>query len=42
MELRYDDQFREVFDAIRALAEPPDVPRRPIGFVPVEASIHTS
>ena len=34
MELRYDDQFREVFDAIRALTEPPDMPRRPIGFVP--------
>jgi hypothetical protein len=34
MELRYDDQFREVFDAIRALTEPPEVPRRPIGFVP--------
>ncbi len=34
MELRYDDHFREVFDAIRALTEPPDLPRRPIGFVP--------
>ena len=33
MELRYDDQFREVFDAIRALTEPPEVPIRPIGFV---------
>jgi hypothetical protein len=35
MELRYDDQFQEVFDAIRALTEPLDMPRRPIGFVPV-------
>ena len=34
MELRYDDQFQEIFDAIRALTEPPDLPRRPIGFVP--------
>jgi hypothetical protein len=34
MELKYDDQFHEVFDAIRALTEPPEVPRRPIGFVP--------
>jgi hypothetical protein len=35
IELRYDDKFQEVFDAIRALTEPPDVPRRPIGFIPV-------
>lgn len=34
MELKYDDQFLEVFDAIRALTETVDVPRRPIGFVP--------
>jgi hypothetical protein len=37
MELRYDDQFQEVFDAIRALTEPADltdVPQRPIGFIP--------
>jgi len=34
MEAHYDDQFREVFDAIRALTEPPESPRRPIGFVP--------
>ena len=36
MELRYDDQFQEVFDAIRALTEPPElphIPRRAIGFV---------
>jgi hypothetical protein len=33
MEMRYDDQFHEVFDAIRALTEPPELPRRPIGFV---------
>src|SRR5580692_466818 len=30
MELKYDDQFQEVFDAIRALTEPPNLPRRPI------------
>jgi hypothetical protein len=34
MEQKYDDQFQEVFDSIRALTEPPEVPRRPIGFVP--------
>ena len=34
MELRYDDQFQEVFDAIRDLTQPVDLPRRPIGFVP--------
>lgn len=34
MELRYDGQFEEVFNAIRALMTPPDLPRRPIGFVP--------
>jgi hypothetical protein len=34
MELKYDDQFHEVFDAIRALTEPPEVSRRPMGFVP--------
>jgi hypothetical protein len=34
MELRYDGQFDEVFDAIRALTWPPEPPRRPIGFVP--------
>lgn len=36
MELRYDDQFQEVFDAIRALTATPDPPKRPIGFVPVD------
>jgi hypothetical protein len=34
MELRYDDQFQEVFDAIRALTATPEPPKRPIGFVP--------
>ncbi len=42
MELRYDDQFRAVFDAIRDLMEPPQTPRRSIGFVPtVPASSST-
>ncbi len=26
-------QFKQVFDALRALMTPPDPPRRPIGFV---------
>jgi len=32
MESQYDAQFRAVFDAIRELAEPPEKPRRRIGF----------
>ena len=36
LEQRYDAQFREVFDAIRALMEPPaplsPLPKRRIGF----------
>ncbi len=32
LEDRYDDQFRVVFDAIRALMAEEEEPRRPIGF----------
>ncbi|NJD61160.1 MAG: ORF6N domain-containing protein [Deltaproteobacteria bacterium] len=32
LEKQYDEQFRMVFDAIRALMEPPKTPRRRIGF----------
>ena len=32
LEKQYDAQFRVVFDAIRALMEPPKTPRRRIGF----------
>lgn len=32
LERKYDAQFRVVFDAIRALMEPPTPPRRRIGF----------
>jgi len=32
LEGKYDTQFRVVFDAIRALMEPPKPPRRRIGF----------
>jgi hypothetical protein len=32
MESRYDAQFRAVFDALRELTEPPEKPRRRIGF----------
>jgi len=32
LEKKYDSQFRGVFDAIRALMEPPKTPRRRIGF----------
>jgi hypothetical protein len=33
MEKRYDAQFRVVFDAIKQLIEPPQKPRRRIGFL---------
>lgn len=32
LEKKYDDQFREVFDAIRELMAPPDHPKRRLGF----------
>ena len=32
LERRYDTQFKAVFDAIRDLMQPPDPPRRRIGF----------
>jgi hypothetical protein len=32
MEGTYDRQFKVVFDAIRALMEPPTIPRRRIGY----------
>ena len=34
MEKRYDRQFKIVFDALRQLLEPPEKPRRRIGFQP--------
>ena len=32
LERKYDDQFKIVFDAMRALMEPPKKPRKKIGF----------
>ncbi|MEW6614637.1 MAG: ORF6N domain-containing protein [Thermodesulfobacteriota bacterium] len=32
LEKKYDDQFKIVFDAIRALMQPPEKPRKRIGF----------
>jgi uncharacterized protein YjcR len=32
LETKYDAQFRVVFDAIRELMEPPDKPKKRIGF----------
>jgi hypothetical protein len=32
MEQEYDAQFKVMFDAIRALMEPPKIPRRRIGY----------
>lgn len=32
LEAKYDDRFKIVFDAIRALMRPPTGSRRPIGF----------
>ena len=34
LELKYDAQFKVVFDAIRELMATPVKPKRPIGFVP--------
>lgn len=36
LEGKYDEQFKAVFDAIRALMTPPEPKRRPIGFGSVE------
>jgi hypothetical protein len=33
MEKKYDYQFKVVFDAIRQLVEPPQRPRKRIGFL---------
>ncbi len=38
LEARYDLRFKAVFDAIRALMEPPVPPRRIIGFGPGQVS----
>jgi len=32
LERKYDKQFKIVFDAIRALMSPPEIPRKKIGF----------
>jgi len=32
LEQKYDEQFKVVFDAIRALMAPPEKPRKKIGF----------
>lgn len=32
LEKKYDEQFKVIFDAIRALMTPPEQPRRKIGF----------
>jgi hypothetical protein len=32
LEQKYDSQFKAVFDALRQLMEPPEVPSRRIGF----------
>ena len=33
LEMKYDDQFRQVFEAIRQLIMPPETERRQIGFI---------
>jgi hypothetical protein len=37
MEMKYDEQFQVVFEAIRQLMTPPDPPRKRIGFEAKEA-----
>jgi len=39
LEARYDAKFRTVFQAIRQLMAPPQVPRKKIGFRPVKADV---
>ncbi len=38
MEMKYDEQFQVVFEAIRQLMTPPDPPRKKIGFEAKEAA----
>jgi hypothetical protein len=38
LEMKYDEQFRVVFEAIRQLMTPPDPPRKRIGFEAKEAA----
>ena len=38
MEMKYDEQFQVVFEAIRQLMTPPDPPRKRIGFEAKEAA----
>jgi predicted RNA-binding protein len=38
MEIKYDEQFRVVFEAIRQLMTPPEPPRKKIGFEAKEAA----
>ena len=33
MEKKYDQRFKVVFDILRQLTEPPENPKRPIGFM---------
>ncbi|OGP91583.1 MAG: DNA-binding protein [Deltaproteobacteria bacterium RBG_16_47_11] len=40
LERKYDRQFGIVFDVIRQLMQPPDPPRRPIGFLVEEPRIN--
>ena len=42
LELRYDRRFKVVFDAIRALMEPPSAEGRQIGFRPQPSSTRRS
>lgn len=34
MEKKYDQRFKVVFDILKQLTEPPENPKRPIGFIP--------
>ena len=34
MEKKYDQRFKVVFDILKELTEPPENPKRPIGFMP--------
>ena len=36
LDLKTDARFEEVIEALRSLMQPPEKPKRPMGFVPLE------
>jgi hypothetical protein len=42
LEMRYDEQFRAVFEAIRELMAPPEPPRKQIGFAKERRAVYSA